>query len=367
MRVLHLSPTFFSDASIVGGAERYTWEIARAMAGLANVTMVSFGPETRTDMRDGVRVRQLKRHALIAHQLAASPLSLALVREISRADVVHCHQVDTFLTGFGIVAARALRKPVFVTDLGGGHMYAPTNYLPLLTWSSGALLISEFSKSLWEQAPAARRPPRLDVIYGGVDTTHFAPGGAKDPQMVAYIGRLLPHKGIEYLIDAIEPPFRLHVVGRPYDLPYLAMLKERAQGKSVVFEHDVDDRGLIERYQRAAVSVLPSVSTDWQGKTTEVAELFGLVVVEAMACGTPVIVSRTTSLPELVDDGTTGFIVPPADAMALRHALRVLRDQPARAADMGTAARASVLARFTWRATAEKSLAVYRAVRASSH
>lgn len=360
MKVLHISPTFFDDASVIGGAERYVWELAKAMTTLADVSLVTFGPTKRRESRDGVSIEQLRRLPIIEHPLASNPVSWPFLRAIRRADVVHCHQVDTFPTAVGILAARMMGKPVFVTDLGGGHMYAPSNYLPILRKASGFLLISEYSRALWQQAPHARQPERLDVIYGGVDTDHFVPGGVKDPDMVLYVGRLLPHKGIEYLIDAVEAPMRLHVVGRPYDAAYFDMLQERARGKSVVFEHDVDDRGLVERYQRALVSVLPSVPTDWKGQTTAVAELFGLVVIEAMACGTPAIVSRTTSLPELVDDGRTGWIVPPADSAALGRRLREVHANPALAATMGAAARTHVMSQFTWRATAERCLSAYR-------
>jgi starch synthase len=102
------------------------------------------------------------------------------------------------------------------------------------------------------------------------------------------------------------------------------------------------------------------VATDWQGRTTDSAELLGLVVIEAMACGTPVIVSRTTSLPELVDEGRTGWIVPPADAVTLRLRLREALADPARAQAMGAAGREHVMVQFTWQATAERCLAAYR-------
>lgn len=367
MRVLFISPTFFDDVSAIGGAERYVWELARAMTRLADVTVLTFGPARLVEERDGVVIWQLRRRPLMDHPLASNPLSASFFRAVAGADVVHCYQVDTFATAAGLVVGRLMRKPVFVTDLGGGHVYSPANYLSILRMASGLLLVSDYSRSLWQQSPQSRRPGRagtldkLDVIYGGVDTTHFTPGGSKDPDMVLYAGRLLPHKGIEHLIDAVEPPMRLHVVGRAYDQEYLRMLKARTAGKTVVFEHDVDDDGLVERYRRAFVSVLPSLPTDFRGQTTPVAELFGLVVIEAMACGTPVIVSRTTSLPELVDDGRTGWIVPPADSVTLGRRLRELHANPSLGATMGRAARATVLERYQWSAAAQRSMAAYRA------
>ena len=360
MRILHVSPTFFGEASIVGGAERYVWELARATARLADVSIVTFGPDARRFERDGVRVEQLRSRRMLDHPLASNPLNATFVREIRRADVVHCHQVHALPTDAAIVLARLFRRPVFVTDLGGGHSRAPSLYLPIQRMATGYLLISAYSRQLWTRPNRSRPPDSLEVIYGGVDVDRFSPGGHVDPNSILFVGRLLAHKGIEHLIDAIEDPLTLRIVGRPYDPVYFAMLRDRAKGKPVAFETGVDDAGLVERYRSCLACVLPSVATDWQGRTTQVAELLGLVVLEAMACGRPAVVSRTTSLPELVEDGHTGFIVPPGDAAALRSRLQQLRADPTLASRMGAAARDAVLQRFTWDATARRCLAAYK-------
>jgi len=127
----------------------------------------------------------------------------------------------------------------------------------------------------------------------------------------------------------------------------------------VMFEHDLDDAAILDRYRRALVFGLPSVATDFRGHTTQSTELFGLVLVEAMACGTPPIVTREASHPEIIQDGVTGVIVPPADPMALRAKLLAMHARPDEAIAMGQRARADVLARFTWDATAERCLAAY--------
>jgi glycosyltransferase involved in cell wall biosynthesis len=364
VKVLHVTPSHFGDASVVGGAERYVIELAAAMSREVETTFLALAADRHEEQQGALRIRHLPGRLLRDHPLARNPLSRELLRAVRDADVVHAYQPHTFLTSAVILAATSLRRPVFVTDLGGGHPYAPSNYLPILRRATGFLLISEYSRSLWRAAAPARRPDRLKVIYAGVDTDRFRPsddGALSRPARadVLFVGRLLPHKGIEHLIDAIEPPLSLRVVGRAYDQPYLAMLQARASGKPVQFESDVDDRGLLERYQRALALVLPSVSTDWRGQTTDVAELFGLVAVEAMACGRPVIVSRTGSLPELVEDGITGTVVPAGDAGALRSCLQQLWREPARAEAMGRRARAAVLDRFTWAATARRCLEAY--------
>ncbi len=307
-----------------------------------------------------MHVEQLRYAPVFQDPLSSNPLRWSLVKAIRRADVVHCHQVNTFVSSAAVILGRAMGRPVFVSDHGGGHVRSPSSYLPLMTLATAFLCDSEYSRQLWLSAKAPAHPRRVEVIHGGGDTRRFVPGGRPDPNRVVFVGRILPHKGIEYLIDAIAPPMTLSVVGQPYDQDYLAMLRDRARGKAVFFEHDVDDANLAKRYQSAFVVVQPSVSIDWRGGTTLVSELFGIAVVEAMLCARPVIVARTGALPERVDDGVTGFVVPPGDALAIRDRLMQLHAAPELAAEMGRRARQTALARFTWDATAERCMAAYR-------
>ena len=100
---------------------------------------------------------------------------------------------------------------------------------------------------------------------------------------------------------------------------------------------------------------------DRYGVEDRVPELLGLVLLEAMACGAPAICTNVASMPEVVVDGVTGFIVPPNDVEALRERLVWIRDHPERAREMGIAGRQRVLNGFTWRAVAERCLAAYDA------
>lgn len=360
MKVLHLSPTWFGRASVIGGAERYAWELARACARLTPTAFVSFAaaPEERDE--GGLRVRLLRYRRGDEAALAVRPLHPGLYREIARADVIHCHQADTLLTNAAILAARLLGKRVFVTDLGGGHTYAPSLRLPILPRATGMLLLSEYSRARWEREPKGRRPRRTTVVYGGVDA-RFAPSGPRVPGQVLFVGRLIRHKGVEHAIAAIDGDARLVVAGQAYDAPYVAMLHKAAAGRRVEFREDVADADLPALYASSVATVVPSVYDLWSGGRTEVPELLGLVVLESMACGTPPVVTRVASLPELVEDGVTGFVVPPNDPDAIRRALGVLTSDPARRDEMGRRARAAVLSRFTWDATARRCLDAYAA------
>jgi starch synthase len=151
----------------------------------------------------------------------------------------------------------------------------------------------------------------------------------------------------------------LRIVGRPYDAPYYEELRRRAAGKNVEFRTDIGETDLVREYATAQVTVVPSVYTDAQGHSTS-GELFGLVALESMACGTPVIASRCGGLPEVVEDGVTGFVVPPNDSRALGERIRFVLERPDVARAMGEAGRERVLREFTWDRVASRCLEAYR-------
>jgi glycosyltransferase involved in cell wall biosynthesis len=107
--------------------------------------------------------------------------------------------------------------------------------------------------------------------------------------------------------------------------------------------------------------VLPSVYRDELGGNTRVPELLGQALLEAMACETPVVCTNVASMPEIVQDGVSGFVVPPNDPSALREKLMWLRDHPERARQMGAAGRQRVLERFTWDQVVSRCLRIYAA------
>ena len=95
------------------------------------------------------------------------------------------------------------------------------------------------------------------------------------------------------------------------------------------------------------------------GQRSNVPELLGQTLLEGMACGLPAICTNVASMPEVVEDGRTGFVVPPNDPHTLGERLRWLRDNPARAKQMGAAARQRMLEKFTWSAVVQRCLEIY--------
>ncbi len=353
-RILHIVPALFGEDGVYGGAERYALELARHMADETPTRLVTFADVPARRDVGRLDIRSLGPAWRVRGQ-RFNPFHPAMVRHLGWADVVHCHQRAVVASSFAAAFCRATRRKVFVSDLGGGG-WDISAYIRTDRWFHGHLHISEYSRSLGGHADWCR----ARVIHGGVDIDRFAPDPAvpKEP-LVVYAGRLMPHKGVNDLIEALPDGLTLEVIGRPYDDRFFADLKRLAAGKPVVFRLGCDDRELVRAYRRAIGVVLPSVYRTMYGDETRVPELLGQTLLDGMACGTPAICTNVASMPEVVADGETGFVVPPNDPAALRARLEWLRDHPEDVTRLGLAGRRRVLRAFTWPAVVGHCLDAY--------
>jgi glycosyltransferase involved in cell wall biosynthesis len=255
------------------------------------------------------------------------------------------------------LACRLTGRRVFVTDLGGGG-WDISAYIKTDHWYRGHLHISEYSRKIFGH----EREPKAHVIMGGVDSVKFSPDSSvKRDGTALFVGRLLPHKGISDLVQALPADFPLMIIGQPNGDNYVSDLKKLAEGKPVSLRHDCDDAALVHAYRRALCIVLPSVYKSIYGGETKVPELLGQTLLEGMACGTPAICTDVASLPEVVEDGVTGFVVPPNSPHELGRKLCWLREHPEQAREMGLAARRRVLEKFTWQGVVRRCLEIYAA------
>ncbi len=354
-KVVHVSPTHFEESSVIGGGERYATQLAAAMIGSVDESvLVTFGKHRGSVTQAGLKIRTY-RPLMLINDNPVNPIAFFFLKELWKADVVHCHQYRTVITNLCILVATILRRKVFVTELGGGGF----NYAEVLHLDSkvdGFLLPSRFCRDLL----FARHADRTTIVYGGVDVNRFKPlPGCQREQKALFVGRLLPHKGINYLIEGINDNIHLDVVGKIYDPPYYRYLQELSQGKRIRFITEASDEDIVREYCSATVTVLPSVYEDIYGHGYEAPEYLGLTLLESMACGTPVICTDVGGMPEIVEDGITGFVIPPNDPVSLGEKIRYLMYHPEVRDQMGRAGREKVLKMFTWDVVAHKCLEVY--------
>ena len=356
MKVVHIVPALFGPIGLVGGAERYALELARHMADVVPTTLVSFGDDSVEERIGALRVRTLGKPWHVRGQ-RTNPFSLAVFRELRDADVVHCHQHHVLISSVTAAWCRISGRRVFVSDLGGGG-WDISAYVSTDSWFNGHLHLSEYSRQVHGHSGYVRSR----VVGGGVDTQKFSP----DPTVwrdggVLFVGRLLPHKGVADLIRGLPETLPLTVVGPAPHAETKAQLEALARGKAVTFVHGANDQALIREYRRALCVVLPSVYRTPNGAETKVPELLGQTLLEGMACGAPALCTRVASMPEVVEDGVTGFVVPPNDPPALADRLTWLHAHPEEARVMGIAGRQRVLDHFTWPSVVNRCLDAYRA------
>jgi glycosyltransferase involved in cell wall biosynthesis len=356
--VLHLVPALFGpNDGVVGGAERYALELARHMASQTTTTLLSFGERDRNETIGQLRIRVIGNPWYVRSQ-RTNPVSLSLMSEMRKADVVHCHQQHVLASSLAALAGRLSRRRVFVSDLGGGG-WDVSAYISTDRWFDGHLHISEYSRRVYEHEDKSW----AHVISGGVDVEKFSPDvEVRRNTKALFVGRILPHKGVNDLISAAPPSMPIDVIGPAPEARFLADLKVLAAGKQVSFHHDWDDRALVRAYRKALCVVLPSVYRTIYNGESRVPELLGQTLLEGMACGTPAICTNVASMPEIVEDGVTGFVVPPNNPSALGEKLSWLAAHPEQAAAMGAQARKRVLERFTWPQVVRRCLQIYESV-----
>ncbi|HMI91437.1 MAG TPA: glycosyltransferase family 4 protein, partial [Polyangiales bacterium] len=201
-------------------------------------------------------------------------------------------------------------------------------------------------------------PEKVEIVHNGVDLEEYAPGAfpvvpwrerigaAAHDLLIGFTGNLVPRKGVDVLIRAFarvqarRPDLQLLIAGRvPIGSPtdyrehYAALARSLGVEARVHFLGFVADvRPLVRALD---VLVLPSLQ-----------EPFGRSIIEAMALGTPVIASRVGGIPEVLDDGVDGLLVPPADDLALGHALERLVSDAALRTALSARAEQEVRARF---------------------
>lgn len=196
----------------------------------------------------------------------------------------------------------------------------------------------------------------IEVVHNGVPERPMRPS-LSEPPTVAYAGRLVPEKGVGVLLRAfartktLVPKARLVIAGQGVEEVNLrALAAELGVTDSVVWLGYLPRQEMEQHFDSVWVQVVPSL---W-------AEPFGNVSTEAMMRGTAVIASNVGAQPEIVSDGTTGFLVPPSDVDALTNALLRLLLNPILAEEMGRAGRQRALTHFSEDRCTERFLEIYQ-------
>ena len=325
--------------------------------------------------------------------LEAFSLNLTQVKALAAVDVVHTHTWYVSMAGF--LSKKLYGIPFVLTthsleplrawkaeQLGSGYAMSSWMERTAILDADAIVAVSNGTREDILRSYPDVKPERIHVIYNGIDlqeyqrktTTEALERYGVDSKIpyILFVGRITRQKGVTHLVDAVRflPPETQVVLcaGAP-DTPEIAaemrqkVEEARAHNPRVLWiEKMVSKPEVIELYSHARVFCCPSVY-----------EPFGIINLEAMACGAPVVASATGGIKEVVVDGETGYLVPfeqdpvtsfPKDperfARDLASKVSVLLADPAKCKQFGVAGRKRVEEKFSWGAIADQTIDLYR-------
>jgi glycosyltransferase involved in cell wall biosynthesis len=378
----HASPLAALGGADTGGQNVHVLELSSALADMGHEVTVW----TRRDddalpdvvkARPGVVVRHV--HAGPARPVPKDdlvPYLPAFTRALDDAwtadppEVVHGH---FWMSGMVALAAAAGRFPVVQTfhALGsvkrrhqGADDTSPEGRVraELAVARQVDRVLATCTDEVFELARMGTPRRRMTIVPCGVDTTEFTPEGPAAPRgdrpRLVSLGRLVRRKGVDEVIEALRrlPAAELVIAGgegeRDPDVPRLRECARRAGVADRVHIVGPVARTEVPALLRSADAV---VCVPWY-------EPFGIVPLEAMACGRPVVASAVGGIQDTVVDQVTGLLVPPRRPDALAAAVRDVLGSPTMGAAYGIAGRDRVLARYGWERVAAATAQVYTEV-----
>jgi glycosyltransferase involved in cell wall biosynthesis len=381
----HASPLATLGGVDAGGQNVHVEALAATLVALGHSVTVYTRRDNprldrRTQMLSGVVIehvdagppRPIAKDAIFAHvRTFGNELQRAWKRD--RPDIVHAH---FWMSGLAaLAAAKPLGIPVVQTYHALGiekrRHQGDADTSPELRIAEEATIaravdaiVATSAAEAFELVRMGARASDVTIVPCGVDIERFTPGGAQEQRRserlrIGTLSRLVPRKGIDTVIDAVANIANAELViaggGESADLatdPEAQRLAARARARGI--GHRTYLRGRLRRDEAPAflrscdlVACVP-----WY-------EPFGIVPLEAMACGVPVVVSSVGGLIDTVVDGVTGFHVPPHDPRALAGAIDALQRDPELRRAMGVRGVERARNRYSWQRVASSTLAVY--------
>lgn len=388
---------------VYGGAGVHVEYLARELSPLVDTRVHCWGADRPADADPSVTAYQPWDRlptAGFGPALGAMSINLAMAAEVAGSDVVHSH---TWYANFGghlaklvhgiphIATVHSLEpmRPWKAEQLGGGYAVSSFCERTALEAADAVVAVSSEMRSDILACYPAIAPDRVRVIHNGIDAAQYAPDRATDvldrygidpsAPSVVFVGRITRQKGLTHLLDAaldIDSAAQIVVCAGAPDTPEIeaeiAAQVERvnaARGNIIWISQMLSKPEVIQILTHATVFVCPSIY-----------EPLGIVNLEAMACETAVVATRTGGIPEVVADAVTGLLVPftptadarrdPVDparfARDIAERVNELVGDPVRARQMGQAGRRRAIEHFSWATIAREIAGLYDAVVAAS-
>ncbi|WP_201615109.1 glycogen synthase [Gulosibacter hominis] len=380
--------------AVYGGAGVHVTELVKAMRNDIDVVVRCFGDERDEANTYAYDVPSDLRDANAALGFLGTDLRIAA--DVAGADIVHSHtwyanqagNIAKLLHGIPhVISAHSLEplRPWKAEQLGGGYRLSSWMERDAYTNADRIIAVSNGMRADILRAYPHLNPDKVVTIYNGIDTSVWQPvndpdyvrshGIDPDRPSVIFVGRITRQKGLPYLLRALRslrPEVQVVLCAGAPDTPEIERevrglvdeLRTERDGVFWISEH-LPKQKLMALLTNADVFVCPSIY-----------EPLGIVNLEAMSCGTAVVGSGTGGIPEVVQDGVTGTIVPidqvqdgtgtPTDperyVADLAAAINDLLADPERTEAYGRAGRERVEAEFTWERISQQTQQLYREI-----
>ncbi|MBF9070777.1 glycogen synthase [Streptacidiphilus fuscans] len=379
---------------VYGGAGVHARELARELRPRLDLRVRCFG-----EPRDEAGVTAYREPVLAAGAnpaLRALGANVEMAADCAGADVVHSHTWYANAAGHlakvlhgtpHVVTLHSLEplRPWKAEQLGGGYALSSLVERAAVESADAVIAVSEGMRRDVLTVYPTVDPDRVRVVHNGIDPTAYRPDRGTealdrfgiDPArpIVLFVGRVTRQKGLPQLMRAafeLDPAAQLVLCCGQPDTPEIAeetaaLVAELSRTRSGVFRIDgMLEPTLVRQLMTwATIFVCPSLY-----------EPMGIVNLEAMACGTAVVATATGGIPEVVEDGVTGLLVPieqeqdgsgtPLDperfTKDLAAAVNTLLGDPELVRTMGAAGRSRAVEQFSWRRAAERTHEIYRSV-----
>jgi glycosyltransferase involved in cell wall biosynthesis len=271
-----------------------------------------------------------------------------LVRELSFREL-HAHFADRAAT-IALVVGRLLAVPYSLSIHAGADIYVNPVLLPeKIRAARHVATCTRYNKAHLLDVVGQDAAGKITYVPHGLELAKYRPEAHSNGRpVILSVGQLAERKGIEQLLDGCRAlrergyAFDVHIVGEGPRRPNIEGAIDRlGLGDAVTLHGALPHEAVIEQYRRATLFALPCIRT-------QDGDIDGIpnVLAEAMAMELPVVSTRLSAIPELVEDGVTGLLVPPGDTGALAGALAQLLDRPRLGAELGRNGRRAVLGAF---------------------
>ncbi len=370
-RKLYITQVVHNFPPVVGGIETYAYNLAKGLVDAGHHVKVYTSRTLGAPHQEIWQGIQVHRYRAVARPFSypfMPGLFTALLRDDS--DIIHAHINSPMTVDLTAMVSRLLNVPLAITyhadALLSDLMPNPASFhkwLGQIYWLSRHLAAGVASR-LIVTSPLyletsnflQRYKEKTSVIPAVVDPFFLEPlgdtsalrkkfGFSSDSQLILFVGRLVPYKGLHTLLHAFRRVRKRHqsallvLIGSGPEHPHLLrMSKQLGVADSTRFLGRVSREVLRDMYSACDLFVLPSRSRS---------EAFGIVLLEAMARGKPVISTNVGGVPYVVDHGKTGYLVPPNNPVALAEKISKLLDNHALCSKIGKAGRERVVRKFT--------------------